>query len=139
MAYFRGHFHPDIGAAKKSDKMRHYYSRIGHRKGPPGLVVNCSPFPHDPPEIAGQSLGVNRPSFWPLIAAKDGLFPVPFPARRQGGENDIEMRDPYSRLSPKMRSFLVGGELVAISPRIHRKSRTNQWILTGPRSGPNRG
>ena len=28
----------------------------------------------DLPEIADQSLGINGPSFWTLIAAKDGLF-----------------------------------------------------------------
>ena len=51
---------------------------------PPGLMMDLPRFPHDRQEIPDQSLGINRPSFWAIIAAKDSLFSDPSHNRNRG-------------------------------------------------------
>ena len=67
-------------------------------------------------EIADQSLGINWPAFWTLIADKDILFPGSFPERHRGGYNAPKLRQPYPRLGPRKRVARTGGGLATISP-----------------------
>ena len=43
-----------------------------------GQEVDWPRFRHGRPEIADQSLGINGPSCWAIIAAKDNLFQAHF-------------------------------------------------------------
>ena len=67
-------------------------------------------------EIADQSLGINGPSFWNLIAAKDGLFWVISQPDIWVAKKCDKMGPSYSRLGPRKRASWIGGGLVAISP-----------------------
>ena len=60
------------------------------------MAVDLSPFPHDLPEIAGESLGINGPRFlgpnlgweWPIFL---GAFSSPISGRLKFSQNEASL------------------------------------------------
>ena len=101
----------------------------GPERRPPRLAADWPLFPHEFPEISGQSLGINGVLLLSLIASRGSLFPDPSPVRYRGAETRqteeflVAIR---SREVGRPEWRRAGRDF----PSVARESRTNYWRLT---------
>ena len=108
---------PTSGRLKYTKKNDASLSAIrGQKEGPPDWRRAGRDFPRVARKSRTAHWGLEGPSFWALIAAKDSLFLDPFPGRYRADYNVPKMRNPYPRLGAGRRAPLIGGGMAAISP-----------------------